>query len=89
MICRTSRDAGLTYPNQDEIDKQYIENLASPEGLKSYAEIFEHAIQNVRKIWNIVAQGVFSKDQNYRMVVGNWNLDTGKDMNDKFVMWKA
>lgn len=82
-------DAGLTYPNQDEIDKQYIENLASPEGTKSYDEIFEHAVQNVRKIWNVVAQGVFSNDESYQTMIANWNLDTGKDMNDKFVMWRA
>lgn len=82
-------DAGLTYPTQDEIDKQYIENLASPEGPKSYDEIFKHAIQNVRQIWNVVAQGVFSKNENYQTVIANWNLDTGKDMNDKFVMWRA
>lgn len=82
-------DAGLTYPKQDEIDKQYIENLASPEGLKSYDEIFEHAVNNVRKIWNVVAKGVFSKNESYKTVIANWNLDTGKDMNDKFVMWRA
>lgn len=82
-------DAGLTYPNPDEIDQQYIENLESPEGQKTYDEIFEHAIHNVRRMWNVVAQGVFSKNESYQTVIANWNLDTGKDMNDQFVMWRA
>lgn len=89
MARHVAVNKGLTYPNSDEIDNQYIENLESPEGIKSYDEIFDRAVEKVREIWNIVAKGVFEKNESYKTLISNWNLDTGKDMNDKYVMWKV
>jgi hypothetical protein len=82
-------EAGLTYPNQDEIDMQYIKNLDSPQGKKSYDEIFDHAISNVRKYWNTVAQAVFSADEEYIALIEDWDLDTGKDNNNTYAMWRV
>lgn len=80
---------GLTYPNQNEIDMQYIQNLDSPNGKKSYDEIFDHAIIKVRQYWNTVAQGVFAGNKEYLALIGNWNLDTGQVIDNTYAMWKV
>ena len=78
---------GLTYPNQDEIDFQYIHHLATPNGPMSYDDIFDIAVENVVSIWTVIAKAIVSNDTAYKTKVGNWNFDTGRDQNEKLVFW--
>lgn len=78
---------GLTYPNYEDIDFQYINNLATPTGPLNYDDIFDIAIDNVISIWNVVAKAIISDDLVYKTKIGNWNFDTGRDQNEKLVFW--
>lgn len=79
---------GLTYPALAEIDQQYIQNLSVPDGNKMhYDHIFDNAIQNVSDLWKTIGLGVFAEDKQYMAQIGTWNLDTGRNENNKLVYW--
>lgn len=78
---------GLTYPAANQIDQQYIKNLAVPGGYMDYDDIFDRAVHNVLQVWGVLAAAVFSADEKYASAIGNWNLDTGQDPSGKFVLW--
>ena len=78
---------GLTYPARNEIDKQFVENLKVPNGRLHYDVIFDNAIKNVGNVWQMVASGVITRDENYAGKISAWNLDTGRDDKDKLVFW--
>jgi hypothetical protein len=80
-------DCGFTYPAQEDVDQQFIENLRVPTGYMHYDQIFDAAVNNVTKLWAVVARGVLLGDEAYRTEVANWNLDTGRDANGKLVLW--
>ncbi len=87
-------DCGLTYPAAKSIDRgEYIDKLQIPQnptstGFRSYDEIFDMAVDNVRDIWAAVAAGTYSDDTRYLSQIGEWNLDTGKNgQDDKLVFW--
>jgi len=80
-------DCGLTYPNYEEIDFQYIHQLSVPGGVMDYDEIFDRAINNVGSIWSLVINSVFSETQEYKTRIRNWNLDTGRDLNNQLAFW--
>lgn len=86
-------DAGLTYPAASAIDKdEYINKLQvshppNPTEFLRYDEIFDRAVNNVGDIWGLVASGVFSADTRYLAQIGEWDMDTGRDTNDKLVFW--
>lgn len=80
-------DCGLTYPNPNEIDKQYIDGLTTPDGPMHYDDIFDKAVINVGKVWSIIARAIINDDNSYKEVIGNWNFDTGRDHNEKLVFW--
>lgn len=79
--------AGLTYPSLEDIDQQYITNLAVPSGHMNYDDIFDRAIANVGRVWQLVASGVLNRDDAYSAGIGDWNLDTGRDINSNLVFW--
>lgn len=82
-------DCGLTYPNPDELDSQYIEGLQTPEGKKHYDEIFERAVTNIGGLWRDIARGVYAADDGYATAIANWNLDTGRDPAGTLVFWRT
>jgi hypothetical protein len=82
-------DCGLTYPNPEEVDKQYIENLRVPglAGHMHYDAIFAQAIGMVSAMWSWIARGVYDNNPVDLALLGNWNLDTGRDEANHYVMW--
>lgn len=78
---------GLTYPPTGKIGPEYIRNLLIPGGRANYDEIFDRAVKNVAEIWALVAKGVLDGDQTHVAHIGDWNLDTGKDANNRYVFW--
>lgn len=79
--------AGLTYPSIEDVDQQFITNLAVPNGCMNYDDIFNCAITNVGRVWQLVASGVLNRDDSYLIGIGDWNLDTGRDANGNLVFW--
>lgn len=79
---------GLVYPLKDEIVEEYVEDLETPESEMNFDELFDKAVQSVEGIWSLVARGVLADDESYVEKIGNWNLDTGRDENDRLVFWK-
>ena len=82
-------DAGLTYPNPDEINHaEYITYLKVPiGGTQHYDEIFERALGSVGKVWTSLERNVFQGDSTAISFIGNWNLDTGRNDRDQLVFW--
>lgn len=81
-------NCGLTYPAIKHLDPQYIYGLQVPNGRMDYDQIFEKAKKNVTRIWSEIAKAVFHNDESYMTSFGNWNLDTGKDGNGRYVFWE-
>ncbi len=83
-------DLGLVYPPTSQIDSRYITRLTVPGGAKmDYDAIFDKAIQNVVQIWQIIANGALKSQDAYASVMGDWNLDTGRDEKNSMVFWKG
>lgn len=82
-------NSGLTYPNPDEIDPQFIANVRvpGPEKRLHYDSIFDRAIASVKTVWSLVGRGALSGDHTYTAAIGNWNLDTGKDELNRYAFW--
>lgn len=80
-------DCGLTYPKIKEIDSQYIRDLKTPSGPMHYDEIFDFAVDNVVNIWAIISRAIVLNDDEYKLKVGNWDFDTGRDQDEKLVFW--
>lgn len=80
-------DSGLVYPAKDDIDPQYIKELATPAGKMDYDEIFATAIGNVGELWKVAATGATNGQRAYVAQIVNCNLDTGCDEKGKLVLW--
>lgn len=80
---------GLTYPGKGDIDSQFIKRVSTPAGRRNYDTIFNAAIANVGNIWAVAARGVMQGENTYLARIGYWNLDTGRDQNDRLVFWGA
>jgi hypothetical protein len=78
---------GLTYPDPDEVDKQFIEKIAVPGGRESYDKVFNLAIDNVAEVWKMIASGVFNNSSDHITKITAWNLDTGRNEHEKLVFW--
>lgn len=81
-------DAGVTYPEPDEVDRvEYINTLATPEGRLSYGTIFDRARENIARMWSWIGEDVAAKRINRLAGLSSWNLDTGRDDAGKLVYW--
>ncbi len=80
-------NVGLTYPNVKDIDRQYIKGLKTPEGDMDYDSIFTRAQRNVLAMWSALSSAVYTDDSTYLSIIGDWNLDTGRDSHNKLVFW--
>ena len=80
-------NCGLTYPNPNEIDDQFIVSLKTPDGPMHYDAIFDKAVINVGNAWAEIANAIVADDNSYKVAIGDWNFDTGRDQNEKLVYW--
>lgn len=82
-------NSGMTYPNSDEVDPQYVEYVDVPDPVDGlpYDEIFNRAIGNVEWTWSLIARGIYGNDGSYMTALSNWNLDTGRDETGRLVFW--
>jgi hypothetical protein len=81
----------LAYPSFGAVDMQFIEEqlvpLESPLYL-NYDDIFDHAACNVTALWRQLEQAVCAGKATQLPMLGDWNLDTGRDEHDKLVFWE-
>lgn len=81
---------GSVYPLFDDIDRQYINNLAVPGGQSmAYDDIFDKGVGNVTRGWAVVASDVLLKTNLAEGFLRNWNLDTGEDENKIKTFWSV
>lgn len=76
---------GVTYPNDNEVNNDYIEDLKTPIGYQNYDAIFDRAVTNIQRYWIIVANAVFEGRSTEEIL--NWNLDTGKCPDGNLTAW--
>lgn len=79
--------SGAVYPPYKEICAHCIEKLKTPEGTMNYADIFDKAQKNVAWLWSVVAKGVSGESTEYRDVIHNWDLDTGRRPDGTLEFW--
>jgi hypothetical protein len=85
-----SADMGRPYPLQEMVEQDYLHDLTVPGGrVMAYDRIFEAALENVRKLWGVVGEGVAASGDRFLSCIGNWNLDTGQDQEGRFVFWDS
>lgn len=80
-------NAGMTYPDEDNIDIQYIENLTVPNGTMNYDDIADIAIDKIAQSWKRIGDAVYTNDNSLLAHFGGWNLDSGRDTNNQLVYW--
>lgn len=78
---------GLTYPLQEEVRSEYIDNLATPTGDMHYDAVFEKAIHTIHCFWEQTSNAVFENGPTdfFR----NWNLDTGLCEDNHLTAWET
>lgn len=94
------RGLDLVYPSEDEVNDDakktdsfetktegFTSSLLTPEGNKSYDEIFDRALENVLSAWEIASRHILNKDSSRSAFFGEWNLDTGRDESGNLVFW--
>ena len=80
-------NAGMTYPAEDSIDIQYIEDLQVPIGTMNYDDIADIAIAKVADAWKILGDAVYQNNETLVAHFGGWNLDNGRDTDNELVYW--
>jgi hypothetical protein len=82
-------DCGLTYPLVQEVNrKAFIDRLKTPLGQMSYDQVFDKALAHVIQGWRLIGEAVFGNSAAYKDAFWDWNLDTGRDSNNKVVLWE-
>ncbi len=79
-------EKGVSFPRK--ADPAYILNLETPHGRKGYDEIFDHAKDNVKRVWALIANGIFNDDRSYIDELKIWDLDIGQEVKTPHVFWK-
>jgi len=90
----TLADQGMAYPATNKVDRSYIENLETPEGVMNYDDIFDHAVGSVIEMWKVVANAIFDQApdavENWLAAIPDADLDTGERFADHTqVYWRV
>jgi hypothetical protein len=85
-----SADIGRDYPVREMIETRYVGDLTVPGGrIMGYDQVFTAALENVRRLWVVVGEGVAASGDRFPCCIGNWNLDTGQDEEGRIVLWDS
>jgi hypothetical protein len=78
---------GLVYPQLNEVDQTFIQNLKTPDGTTaSYDQVFERARQNVLATWGNLGAALDAGDQSL-FTLPNGDLDTGFADSRPSIFW--
>jgi len=86
-----STKVGLAYPYFKKVSRQYSAQQLVPSECPyylDYDDIFDQAVDNVAAVWRLVEQAVCAADISPLSIVGNWDLDTGRDEHGRLVFWE-
>ncbi|UTV26440.1 zinc dependent phospholipase C family protein [Photobacterium atrarenae] len=75
---------GLVYPEQ--VDDSYIRELDTPLGVQHYDQVFDRAVAQIIRYWEVTAKAVFEAEAAGAFL--NWNLDTGRCEKGQLTAWK-
>lgn len=79
---------GKVYPLFEDVDMQYIAELAVPSGgVMHYDGIFDKGVANVREAWAVVASDIWGSTALATGYLRDWNLDNGKDETNTKTFW--
>ncbi len=85
-----SADMGRPYPLREMVEQDYVRDLTVPgRRVMEYDRIFTAALENVRRLWVVVGEGVVASGERFISCIGNWNLDTGQDEEGRIVLWDS
>ncbi|MDW6004070.1 zinc dependent phospholipase C family protein [Vibrio mangrovi] len=76
---------GLVYPQQQEVDQQYIENLQTPYGCWHYDQIFDFTVEKIVLYQRLLGNAVYESGATDWLK--NWNLDTGRCEQGNLTLW--
>lgn len=80
---------GLTYPLPEEVEEQYTQSLATPEGPMDLDPLYERARSNVLEMWKGLDAALVHGRSDELDALEDWNLDTGRSVTtNKLVLWK-
>ena len=80
--------AGLVYPELQDVDRQFIDRLETPEGYMHYDEVFARTLANVKVAWDQLGAALGKTDGPGEFTMANGCLDTGYDDNGNMMCWK-
>ena len=86
-----SKKIGFAYPHHKKVSRQYSEQQLVPSDSPyylDYDDVFDQAADNVAAVWRLVEQAVYAADDSPVPIVGNWDLDTGRDEHGRLVFWE-
>ncbi|MES9996207.1 zinc dependent phospholipase C family protein [Desulfovibrio aminophilus] len=91
FLGRHIAEAGFSYPQASDIDRQYIDDLEVPGGERwNYQRVFEEAEKNVEEAWSKAALAIFEGDGDARAYFQDVNLDTGRVLVEgPLVYWRT
>ena len=88
-LCREIVEAqGMVYPELNEVDQSFIQNLKLPDGTTAnYDQVFERARQNVITTWRDLGNALDNGDASL-FTLPNGDLDTGlADDTQQSIFW--
>lgn len=88
LVRNIADNIGIQYPKIEDIQEQYIQNIPTPNVVENYDVLFDRAIQELQNIWNVIGRGIYSNSEDYLTRIGNWDLDSGKEIvTGQMVFW--
>ncbi len=71
-------------------EKEYIENLLTPEGNMHFLDIFKKAQNHVLDTWKYISDGIYGDNNDYKSKILNWDMGTGRNQQTKkFEFWEG
>jgi hypothetical protein len=77
-----------TLPDMVDAEKEFYENLKTPEGLRDYEQVIDLALSNLMKAWEAIGADVVNHLNHQLAAIPDFNLDTGKDAAGVLYWWE-
>jgi hypothetical protein len=88
ILRQLAEDKGIVYPEYEDLKREYVDNLASPEGRTlNYNEVFRRAQENVKLTWAELGQALDTGNLEL-FKLANGDLDTGL-IGSKSIFWRT
>jgi len=75
---------GQSYLPQYSAD---INDLKTPNGTMDYDEIINIVKEKILQSWKVIDEAIFENKQDKLKYFSGWNIDNGRDINNKLIFW--